>query len=295
MRRTVATVWAVCLLGGCDPDEAVEPDVSTADGGSELDAAGLDAAGLDAAGLDAPAADVPGVDAAESDGGGVTDAPTVGGDAGEFEGHIVRLANMDMDPRTVELCLYVDGIESPPIRMMEALGRPEGLDRLEVSARYGFTPSRASVPVRVVDVADADCETPIFSTTITGVRNRIVMVLAQLSFTSADDTPMAPTATDQWRHLLHDGASGVLAMTPDGGGPAFRPNYFYAPISASGRITYTPFGGEAILDRGFTPVPGGFLTSFTLARDATDISFVLCDDRAPPVDGLTVCGDTVRP
>jgi hypothetical protein len=284
MRRTVAVAWAVCVLGACEPDEVVEQDVaSTFDGGSEIDAPGIDA----------PGADVP---MSGSDGGAM-DAPSDAGssDAGDFEGHIVRLANMHMTPVTVELCLYPDGIDAAPVRMMEALGRSGGLERLEVSARFAFTPSRGLVPVRVVDATSGDCETPIFSTAISGSRNRILFVLAELSFTSLDDATPAPTATDIWRHGLHDGASGVLAMTPEGGGTPFRPSYLYAPIDVGGDITYTSSDGDVLIDRGFTPLVGGALTSFTLAPTSAEVSFVLCDDRAAGIDGLTLCGDTVRP
>lgn len=297
MRRTVVAVWAVGAMCACGPEVLVEQDVpSSSDGG-------VDAATADVPGLDAPGADVPSEDAGDVDDGGSADSgsadagvPDAGvPDAGDFEGHIMRLANMDLMGRTVELCVYPDGIENPPIRLMEELGRPAGLEPLQVSARIFVTPLRASVPVRLVDASDDDCSDPIFSTAFTGVRNRVIFVFSQLAFSPEDDTPMGPTATDQWRHLHHEGASGVLAMTPDDGSAVFRPGYDYMPVTASGEITYTPFEGSVILDRGFTPQPGGFITSFTLAPTSDTVDFVLCDDVAPPVDGLTVCGDSVRP
>lgn len=289
MRSFLLACSALSIVA-CGPDDPVAPDAATTDAPVGADAPGLDAPGLDAPGIDAPTptGDAPITDTGASDAGSTADA-------GDFEGHIVRIANFHTTPVTIELCLFPDGITGAPVRLMETLGRPDGLEQLEVSARYAFTPSRALVPVRVVDASTGTCDSPIFETSITGVRAQVLFLLDEVSLLGIDDTPPAVTAGDRWRHFHVHGASGVFGLHPDGGGPIERPLTTWGETSSSGVLRFTVDDGTVVVDeRPFTPLPGGAFTSFTLAPTSAEVFIVVCDERSAGVDGLTPCGDSIR-
>jgi hypothetical protein len=282
--RGIVVIVGSCLVFGCGPEGAMGLDASSIDGGQDTSVA--DAFGLDGGPSDAPASDAWESDAPDPDDGG--------SDAGDFDGHVVRLANAHGTVMSVELCIYPDGIASAPVRMMDALGRSAGLGHLEVSARYAFVPVRASVPIRVVDALDGDCETPLFETTITGSRQRVLFVLGTSSFVGSDDATPAPAANDLWRHVHHEGGSGVFSLV-HGDGSEQRPSTVWAEASGSGMFTYRNSDGDLLFSRSFTAAPGGAFSTFSLQPSLTEVSIVICDDRAAPIDGLTECGASVRP
>ncbi|MGE0787719.1 MAG: hypothetical protein AB7S26_18735 [Sandaracinaceae bacterium] len=284
MQRALVAVWVACVLGGCDPEDPEELDASVLDAAADPDAAGIDASGVDGGAIDGGGA---------TD-GGLNDAAMTGSDAGEFDGHIVRLANVQGQAMSVELCLYPDGIDAAPIRMMEALGRPAGLARFEVSARFAFTATRATVPVRVVDITTGDCDTPLYETAITSSRTRLLFVLATLSFTATEDEPPVPAAGDLWRRVFHEGGVGVLALIR-GDGSELRPSPAWAEITGSGTLQFTNFDGVVLFSRPLTTLAGGAFSVFSLSPDPDTVYIAICDDRAPGADGLSECGATVRP